>query len=317
MKPNPLLVIALFVVFIGAHSAWGQAFRADHKDHHLEIHCQGAHLADFVFSDSKILRPFFANVRTLKGVPVTRTHPPVPGKDALDHDTMHPGIWLAFGDINGVDFWRNKGTIKHIRFLETPGANQERLLFGQECALLGPHGNRLGRLTNRIQIQKPSMGWMLIWEAKLEPEAGDLILGDQEEMGFGVRVASNLKEEAGGVLVSSEGKKTAKGTWGQPADWCDASPAEGNAGPGITLMAGPLFRKAWWHNRNYGLMVANPFGRQAMKQGAKSAVVVKKGESLTLVFGALVHEGPKYDPKVSYQAFLAEIHMSFPRAKPD
>ena len=48
---------------------------------------------------------------------------------------------------------------------------------------------------------------------------------------------------------------------------------------GITLLTDPKsFRPSWWHNRDYGVFVANPFGRAAMKQGDKSAVTVKRGE---------------------------------------
>ena len=25
---------------------------------------------------------------------------------------MHPGLWLAFGDLNGIDFWRNKAPVR-------------------------------------------------------------------------------------------------------------------------------------------------------------------------------------------------------------
>jgi hypothetical protein len=70
-------------------------------------------------------------------------------------------------------------------------------------------------------------------------------------------------------------------------------------------MASPgNFRKSWWHNRDYGLMVANPFGRQAMKQGAKSAVPLKPGETLRLTFGAALHQGKGYEPGKAYEAFL-------------
>ena len=69
---------------------------------------------------TRILRPYFCNVHAPGGIQVTRNHPPVAGQDATDHDTMHPGLWLAFGDINGQDFWRNKGRIEHVRFTEPP-----------------------------------------------------------------------------------------------------------------------------------------------------------------------------------------------------
>jgi len=73
-------------------------------------------------------------------------------------------------------------------------------------------------------------------------------------------------------------------------------------------MADPAnFRPSWWHNRDYGLMVANPFGREAMKQGAKSAVTVKRGESLRLRFGAVIHQGRVENPGAFYQAFVAPV----------
>jgi hypothetical protein len=85
----------------------------------LTLQLDGQPVAEFVYRDANILRPFFANVRAPGGVGVTRHHPPIAGTDATDHDTMHPGVWLAFGDINGQDFCRNKARIEHVRFLPT------------------------------------------------------------------------------------------------------------------------------------------------------------------------------------------------------
>ena len=52
------------------------------------------------------------------------------------------------------------------------------------------------------------------------------------------------------------------------------------------------FRPSWWHNRDYGVFVANPFGRGAMKQGEKSAVTIKSGEPFRLRFGVWLHSTP-------------------------
>lgn len=94
-----------------------------------------------------------------------------------------------------------------------------------------------------------------------------------------------------------------KATWGQPAKWCDFSGSGPQAG-GILLMAGEKnFRESWWHNRDYGVFVANPFGREAMKQGARSAVTVTKGETLRLTYGALIHDQRELDPQIEFDAF--------------
>ena len=82
---------------------------------------------------------------------------------------------------------------------------------------------------------------------------------------------------------------------------------------GILLMADPSnFRPSWGHNRDYGVFVANPFGREAMKQGAKSAVGVEPGSPLRLRFGAVLHSGPAETPFDPAAAFLRFKNRSTP-----
>lgn len=261
-------------------------------------------VATFVFRDERILRPYFANLHAPGGPQVTRRHPPVEGVDATDHDTMHPGLWLAFGDMNGADFWRNKARIEHVRFVEPPVAQGGELRFTTECRLHTADDQTLGHLTNRFTLTAHPGAWRLVWDATLAPAGTALVFGDQEEMGFGVRMATALTEKNGGAIVSSAGRRSARDTWGQPADWCDYSGLVEGRPAGVTLMAHPAnFRPSWWHNRDYGLMVANPFGREAMKQGAKSAVTVPPGEVLRLRFAAALHAGTGFDPGQAFREF--------------
>ncbi|MCY2968501.1 MAG: PmoA family protein, partial [Planctomycetota bacterium] len=265
--------------------------------------------------DEKILRPHFANVHAPGGTRVTRNHPPDDGSDATDHDTMHPGIWLGFGDINGVDFWRNKGRVEHRRFVEEPAVGPGRATFATESELLTPDGKSLGRLINRITLADRLGAWIILWDAEFTAVAGDLVFGDQEEMGFGARVATPFTEKNGGLLTSSTGRTTAAKTWGQPAAWCDYSGTVEGRRAGLTLMGGTgNFRESWWHNRDYGVFVANPFGREAMKQGAKSVVTARKGEQFRLVFGAVAHD-TGYNPATAFEEF-SELAKQPPVATP-
>ncbi|MSU33973.1 MAG: hypothetical protein EXS36_02470 [Pedosphaera sp.] len=52
------------------------------------------------------------------------------------------------------------------------------------------------------------------------------------------------------------------------------------------------------------VFVTNPFGRAAMKQGDKSAVTVKHGETLRLRFGAVIHEGLEFDSTNAIRTYL-------------
>jgi hypothetical protein len=54
-------------------------------------------------------------------------------------------------------------------------------------------------------------------------------------------------------------------------------------------------------------MVANPFGRKAMKQGELSAVLIKQEKSLELTFGALIHSGPGLERDAEYAHFAEAI----------
>jgi hypothetical protein len=280
-------------------------FALDLKADRLTITHADKPVGEYVWGDPKILRPYFANLHGPMGTKITRNHPPIPGKDTTDHDTMHPGIWLGFGDISGVDFWRNRGRIQHVKFLVPPTATEDRVTFATESQLRKPYNQPLGKLVNRYTLSRRPGGWLLVWDATFTATEQDLVFGDQEEMGFGARVASDSAETKGGMLRNSAGVKSARATWGKSAAWCDYSGTRDGQRLGITLMASPTnFRESWWHNRDYGVFVANAFGRAAMRQGARSAVTVKKGETLRLVFGAMLHDGAGYDPASEYRHFL-------------
>jgi hypothetical protein len=268
-------------------------------------------IGEFVYRDEKIRRPYLTRLQTLSGKQVTRNHPPVEGTDATDHDTMHPGIWLGFGDFAGSDFWRNKGTIDHVRLTNMTTTTDGLLTFSAEARLLDEERRELGQITNHLQIKTFDDIRLLVWEAAFYSDTQDLVFGDQEEMGLGARVATPLTEKNGGVVSNSEGLQTAEKTWGQPADWCDYSGQVDGQRIGITLMSSPTnFRRSWWHNRDYGVFVANPFGRKAMQQGTPSRIIIPRGQKFRISFGAAIHAARDYEPQTAWQRFLPLVKAS-------
>jgi hypothetical protein len=254
-----------------------------------------------------VKRPFFANLRAPGGIRITRNFPPIAGADAADHADMHPGLWLGFGDINGADFWRNGGAMRHERFLAEAQWKSDALIFTTRCTLLTKDGRTLGRVDTEFTLKPRADVLAITWDSTFHATDGDLIFGDQEEMGFGARVATAITEKSGGVITSSTGVTGAKNTWGQPAAWCDYSGLVGGHHAGITLIpdaANPA--PCWWHNRDYGVFVANAFGRRAMKQGDKASLTVKQGGTLRLRFHALLHSAP--DARAPDLAALVRKH---------
>jgi hypothetical protein len=216
----------------------------------------------------------------------------------MDHPTMHPGIWLAFGNISGQDFWRNKATIRHERFFEQPKAAKNYLTFSTMSSLIETNGSLLATMLSHFAINPYTDGYLLRWTAYFTPITNAIVFGDQEEMGFGIRIATPLSEKNGGLVKNSDGLLGAKNTWGKTASWCDYSGILSNRLVGITIMPHPNnFRPSWFHSRDYGLVVANPFGQKAFtKSEGPSSVIINKDGGLSLYFAAFIHSTPTNQP---------------------
>ena len=233
---------------------------------------------------------------------MTRNHPPVEGQDATDHATFHPGLWLAFGDVSGADFWRNKATVKHVEFVEAPAADATGGGFAVKNAYVSKD-QPICEEVCRVRFAVRPVGYLITCDSRFSG-SGDFYFGDQEEMGLGVRVATPLTVKNGGRIVNSDGQVNEKQVWGKQADWCDYSGTIDGQAVGLLLMPHPKnFRRSWFHARDYGVLVANPFGQNAFTKGERSKVEVRAGESLRLRFGVLIHQGP-VDLAAAYRDWL-------------
>jgi hypothetical protein len=277
------------------------------NDGNLVIAADDQPVATYVFEDSKIPRPYFAHVKAPGGQQVTRNHPPINGKDLMDHDTLHPGIWMAFGDLVGSDFWRNQAKIVHKSFTRRPETRKGSAAFIEEKQYLRPDHSLVCREEFRCSIHARHGGYLLVWDSTFSSDS-EFYFGDQEEMGLGLRVATPLSEVSGGQLTDSEGRKGAPAIWSQSARWCDYSGVVDGQRIGMTLMCHPEnFRRSWLHARDYGLVAANLFGRKAMKQGEPSKVIVPPGQSLRLRYAVWIHCGdpaPEWTLEMAYADYL-------------
>jgi arylsulfatase A len=255
----------------------------------LTVTLDGKSIATYVYADENILRPYFAHVKTPSGIQTTRNHPPIAGEDRTDHDTMHPGVWMAFGDLDGEDFWRNKGRVVHEGFVEEPKGGPGMGRFAVRNRYEGADGRVVCYEIRRVTLVVRPEGYMLNWDSTFSSDR-EFYFGDQEEMGLGFRVATPLAVDNGGAMLDSKGRKNGDGIWGKTADWCDYSGMINGRRIGMTVMCHPEnFRPSWMHARDYGLILANPFGRKAFLGGEPSKVVVAPGEELRLRYGVFVH----------------------------
>lgn len=281
------MLLALGVPATASHPQVG----FEKADGEVRILVDNKPVAIYVYRDREILRPYIKDVRTPGGIQVTRSLPPVEGVDATDHATMHPGVWLAFGDLGGADFWRNRAQVEHVDFVAEPSVDMGGGEFTVRNRYLS--GERLVcNETCKIACWALAKELVLVWDSEFSSPT-EFYFGDQEEMGLGVRVATPLAVKNGGTLTSSEGRHGEKEIWGRPAKWCDASGTIDGRKVGVMVVPDPLnFRKSWFHARDYGLVVANPFGLKAFTRSADpSRVTIPVGEKFRLRFAVVVHEG--------------------------
>ncbi len=293
------------------------------SDHDVIVAYGRVELMHYVFRDSTISRPYFAHIRTLSGSPVSRNHPPLQGVDKTDHATMHPGIWMSFGDINGHDYWRLKAKTEHVAFLEAPKVEVAKVSNNtagssivrfqvQNRYLSTDTSSEICQEKSSIQVQVVEGGYRLSIESRFFSDQ-ELRFGDQEEMGLGVRVASPIAVEnkLGGRILDSEGRRNGEQVWGKTARWCDYSGPLDDQWSGMTVIPSPRnFRASWSHARDYGFVAMNPFGLNAFTKSARQDVVVPKQTELVLHYAVVVHQTPTesdFDPENAYKQFVSTV----------
>lgn len=284
----------------------------------VTVAIDGLPVAVYCYHDGTIPRPYFAHVRAPSGVQVTRHHPPIEGQDIVDHPTLHPGMWMSFGDISGSDYWRNMARVRHVKFIEEPHGGPGKGAFAVRNEYLNQRDpskvvcNETARYTFLV---RPA-GYLLLWDSTFSADQ-EFYFGDQEEMGLGFRVATPLRVGASGkgnlppgkgAMRDSEGRKNEKQIWGNSANWCDYSGNMAGELVGMTIFCHPgNLRPSWFHARDYGFLEANQFGRKAFRKGDTSKVVVRPGEKLQLRYGVLIHsDKPDSHPDLAaaYQDYL-------------
>jgi hypothetical protein len=261
----------------------------------------GEPVAAFVFADPAVGRPAIRDLAAPGGTIVTRPCPPQKGVDADDHATMHPGVWLCFSDLSGADPWRHKSAVRFAGFDGEPAVVDGVARFTAKIEYLGaatdaPDAPVVCRERSTVKIRDHEIDGfpvrLLLWEAELTPGGNrPLVFGDVEEMGLGLRVATPLSPARGGRYLASHGGGNEKGIFGRAAVWVDASGTIDGRRVGavvIDLAGNP--REPFFHARDYGLMLANAFGRKAY--GVKDPpppVTLEPGKSLRLRYAILLH----------------------------
>jgi hypothetical protein len=267
-------------------------------------------------------RPIFYPVNAPSGVPLTRAWPLEKG--AKNETTDHPhqkSAWFVHGDIvaegltlknpkkgiAGSDFW-SEGSGKIVTTkVEIKKKDKNHLVVATTNAWMSPDGQKIIDETRVIHVHKLDGAWLIVCESDLSAPTYNLVFEDTKEGSFGVRMNDQIAgKNSKGKIENAEGKIGEKNCWGYPSAWCDYSgPIDGKVA-GLAILADPKNPQlSCWHVREYGLMAANPFGRNvsgfpAMK-GRKDLVRLEKGQHTQYRYGILLHDGDAGAGQVAQQ----------------
>lgn len=318
MRPPALRVLLPLIAALApaCSACFGQSWevRKAPDGGSLDIMLDGRPFATYSFRDPAISRPYFANITSPGGQRITRNHPPAPD-DPQDHAKLHPGLWMAFGDLSGSDNWRLAAPVEHVKFIEEPTVNDGQLRFAVENRYLAAaDGPEICREKCRYVFEPAADGVLMRWDSTFRSDAAGFYFGDQEEMGLGVRMAKNIavKSNQGGRLLNSSGQRNEKEVWGRQAEWCDYSGPLGDEFVGVMIVPHPAnFRKSWCHARDAGLLTLNPFGQRAFtRSGEPSRIEIARGEDFRLRYGILFHwhgQQADFDAAQSAQRILPAL----------
>lgn len=268
-------------------------------------------------------KPIFWPVNAPGAVPLTRNYPPPEGQ-ATDHPHQK-SAWFCHGDIipegikleskikgvAGVDFWSEaKGHGKMVcTFVGEPRIQGDAASVVTKNEWRTAEGTKILDETRTIHLYAGSGARLIVVTSDLHASVCPITFGDTKEGAFGIRINDviNAGKTGKGKIQNAEGKIGEKDCWGQISNWCDYSgPIDGKQ-VGLAVLADPKnAHPTCWHVRGYGLMAANPFGREkhakfpAMK-GKNELVRLDKGQHLQLRYGMLLHTGDAVEGQVAEQ----------------
>lgn len=287
-----------------------------------------------------VAKPYLYPVVAPNGVAVTRGFPvegapPMGTKDHLHHKS----VWFCHGDVipegielkirsankadKGVDFWSEArdatgprhGTIKVVKVGKPRAHAKNHASIETENEWLTPDGIKIMDEVRTVHFVDTEFGRLFAFDIVLKATVCPITFGDTKEGSFGIRVRDELRMEkkkdtlgGDGTMTNAEGKAGERDIWGRPSDWVDYSGRAEGKEVGVTVFSHPGNPKASWHARAYGLVAANPFGRDhsgfPSQKGNTELLKLAKGGEMRLRYGVYAHDGDTKTGKVA-EAFEA------------
>ncbi len=310
----------------------------------VDVLVDGQPFTSYIWPET-LTKPVLYPLRTAQGTIITRGFPldPRPG-ERVDHP-HHVGLWLDYGNVNGVDFWNNSialppeqqkkmGTVVHRRITRASGGKDRGQLDvemewvmpdGQPILReattfvfhAGPNLRAVDRITTLTALDKrvvfhddkEGMLGMRVRRELEQPSNEPLVFTDTSGHPTAVKVMNN--DGVTGLYRSSEGK-TGDAVWGTRARWTMLTGKVDQESITLVILDHPknLGFPTYWHARGYGLFAANPLGQEVFSNGREKLIfTLEPKQSVTFRYRLLILSDPTTPDKVEeqYRRFVNEV----------
>ena len=311
--------------------------RVKEAEQKVDVLIDGQQFTSYIYPDN-IKKPVLWPVMSPAGNMVTRSYPLINKEgDRTDHP-HHVGIWLNYGNVNGLDFWNNSeaippekrdgyGTIYH-RSIDQAESGKGTALLVTSSDWQTPDNTTILEEQTRFRFTASDNMRIIDRTANLTAMIDEVVFRDNKEGFFGIRVARELElpmegpaqlMDAHGVVTnvekmdnslvtgnyrSSEGIE-GKEVWGTRGRWMKLSGEIRGEEVSIVIIDHPsnVGYPTFWHARDYGLFAANTLGQKIFSDGKLELnYTLQKGESATFKYRLVVAAGDLSDGQINQLA---------------
>lgn len=289
----------------------------------VDVMIDGKLFTSYIYPDN-VKKPVLWPVLSPAGNMLTRSYPMINKEgDRTDHP-HHVGVWLNYGDVNGLDFWNNSeaiasekrdgyGTIYH-QSIEKAESGKGKALLVTKADWKSPDNTIMLEEHTSFEFIANENVRVIDRTTTLKAVIDEVNFTDNKEGMFAIRVArelelpsekpTNLMDSHGNVTKvekmdntyvkgdyrSAEGVE-GKEVWGTRCRWMKLASEIKGEPVALVIIDHPsnVGYPTYWHARDYGLFAANTLGQKIFSNGDNELnFSMKKGESVTFKYRLVV-----------------------------
>ena len=335
-----LLLACCSLVFFQCGNKNRMDIKINETEKKVDVTIDGKLFTSYIYPDN-VKKPVLWPLMSDAGNMLTRSYPMVnKAGDRTDHP-HHVGVWLNYGDVNGLDFWNNSeaitpershmfGTIYH-RSIERTLCEEGHANLVVRCDWNTPGDTTLLEEETSFDFYVDREYRIIDRETTLKAVVDTVKFTDNKEGMFAIRVARELElpTEKPAKLMDSHGNITqvenmdntyVKGNyrssegfeggkvWGTRARWMKLNSEINGEEVAIIIIDHPenVGYPTYWHARDYGLFAANTLGQKIFSNGETVMnFSLLKGESVTFKYRLVVVSKNVSDEEINA---LADIY---------